>query len=410
MSRKSALPRDAWLAATARGASLLGDEVAYVALAWRLKGHGPSAVMALTLALMVPQVVAAPWAGLIADRVSAKRIVTTVTLVQALICLALVNTSLVLSVVGVALLSLGSAVVNPAMGALAPRLVERELLPRLMGLAGTFTSLGAILGPAIGGTLVAISGTRTPLVLDALSFAAYAILIRSLRTDRIPEPKAPEQRTKREWAAGWRVLRSDSILSTLQAVLICSVLGIGALNVAEVFFITKTLQGNSFVYGILGLMFGGGNLIGAVLFPRLKVAVQQRPMAAMCSAWLLAFGILTLGMSRSVWLAALACLIVGVGNGTINMLFGILMADRVPDEVRGRFGAVFGSAITTSSITSMLLAGFFLHKYAPETVITAGGCLAVAACSIGLPVLARAVRREARQQMQDSMPQTTIGT
>jgi len=142
----------------------------------------------------------------------------------------------------------------------------------------------------------------------------------------------------------------------------------------------------------------------------LKIAEQQRPMAAMFSAWFIAFGILTLGMSRSVWLAALACLIVGVGNGTINMLFGVLIADRVPDEVRGRFGAVFGSTITTSSITSMLLAGFFLHRYAPETVITAGGCLAVAACSVGLPVLARAVRREVRQQMHDLQTQTTIGS
>ena len=100
MSRKPALGRDAWLTATARGASLLGDEVAYVALAWRLKSHGPSAVMALTLALAVPQVIGSPWTGLLADRMSAKRLVRFVASAQALVCIALVWSSPVLSVLG----------------------------------------------------------------------------------------------------------------------------------------------------------------------------------------------------------------------------------------------------------------------------------------------------------------------
>ena len=254
------LGRDAWLVATARGASLLGDEVAFMVLAWRLKGHGPTAVMALTLALMVPTVVASPWTGMLVDRVSAKRLISWTTSVQALVCVALVFTSPAWSVAGVAALSLGSAIVNPAVGALTLRLVEREDLPRLLGLAGTFTSLGALLGPAVGGTLVAIAGTGVPLYVDAASFAAYAVMAIALKTDRVPEPSASGTRRRTEWAAGWLVLRNDKVLLTLQVVLMCSVLGIGAVNVAEVFFVSKTLHGNSLVYGTLGLLFGLGKI------------------------------------------------------------------------------------------------------------------------------------------------------
>ena len=364
--------------------------------------------MALTLALAVPQVIGSPWTGLLADRMSAKRLVRFVASAQALVCIALVWSSPVLSVLGVALLSLGSAAVNPAMGALAPRLVPADQLPRLLGLAGTFTSLGAIMGPAVGGALVAFSGTQVPLVVDALTFAAYALLISWLRTDRVPEQGSARARQRRDWAAGWRVLRADAVLSTLQGVLVCSVLGLGAVNVAEVFFITKTLHGSSLVYGMLGLMFGGGNLLGALFFPRLKLPTHRRPMAAMLCAWTIALGILGLGLSRTVPLAAAACLLVGIGNGTINMLFGLLMADRVPDEVRGRFGAVFGSAITTSSITSMVLAGALLHHYLPQTVITAGGCLAVTACTVGVGFLARALRLDSRTAVAQSDAATTI--
>ena len=408
MSSFRSLPRDAWLTATARGQSILGDEVAYVALAWRLKGHGPGFIMALALSLAIPQVLISPWAGLLADRLPARRLVSITTMAQALVCVALVWTSPLLSVVCMALLSLGSAIANPAMGALVPRLVPAEELPQFMGLASTFTSLGAILGPAVGGTLVAVAGTHVPLVLDAASFAVYAVLIRLLKTDRVPEKRPRSQRQPREWAAGWRVLRADPVMATLLTILVFAVLGIGAINVAEVFFITQTLHGSSLVYGILGLTFGGGNLVGALLFPRLKVPRPRRPLAAMLCSWSIASGILIFGVSRTAWMAAVGCLIVGIANGTINMLFGLLMADRVPDEVRGRFGAVFGSAVTSASITSMVAAGALLPLFAPETILTGGGVLAVVACGCGLPFLLRALRREAHLKMPNPPHGTTI--
>lgn len=389
------LPRDAWIAATARGMSLTGDGIAYVCLAWRLKEHGTLAVMALTLAMAVPMVVAAPWAGLLADRVSAKRIVVTVTSLQAVVTAGLFWTgSGLLTVVGLAVLALGTALVNPAWMALMPHLVEPEQLPRAMGLSQSFTAIGNLAGPALGGVLIAATDTRWPLLLDAATFLGYALMALALSKDRVPEKQSRESSGFTEMTAGLRVLRADPIMRTLLAILVVSVLGFGALNVVEIFFITKELGADSTVYGFLGLVYGVGNLLGAQLFPRLTIPRQLLPVAAVLAELLIAVGLLGFALSREVWIAAVTLTVAGLGNGAINMVFGLLFAYRIPEEVRGRFGSAFGSIITVSSLTSMAIAGAVGTTVAASTVVLIGGLLALVAGLTGWPVIVRAQRRE----------------
>ena len=389
------LGRDAWVAATARGISLTGDGVAYVCLAWRMKEHGTLAVMALTLAMALPMVVAAPWAGVLADRVSAKRLVFTVTTAQSLVALGLVWTgSGPLTVLGLALLALGTAMVNPAWSALLPRLVEQEQLPRAMGLAQSFTAIGNLAGPAVGGALIAVSGTRWPLLLDAASFLAYGLLAWSLRKDRVPEQRRAAGGRFAEMTAGLAVLKRDIVLRTLLLILVMSVLGFAALNVVEVFFVTENISPSSTVYGLLGLVYGLGNLIGAQVFPRFTIAKPRLPVAAVLCELLIAAGLLGFALSRDVWVASVTLIAAGLGNGAINMVFGLLIAYRVPDEVRGRFGAAFGSIITVSSLTSMAIAGGLGTSIDASVIIVAGGVLALIAGLVGLPVMLAAARRE----------------
>lgn len=375
--------------------SLIGDGVAYVCLAWRMKEHGTLAVMALTLAMAVPMVVAAPWAGLLADRVSAKRIVVTVTTAQAVVTAVLFWTgSGPLTVAALAALALGTAVVNPAWMALLPTLVTEEQLPRAMGLSQSFTAIGNLAGPALGGVLIAVTDTRWPLLLDAGTFLVYAALAMALSKDRIPDVVGRGRAGFTEMTAGLRVLRGDAILRTLLWVLVVSVFGFGALNVVEVFFITNELGANSTVYGLLGLVYGAGNLIGAQIFPRLRIPKPRLPLSAVIAELVIAAGLLYFAFSREVWLAAVTLAVAGLGNGVINMVFGLLFAYRVPDEVRGRFGSAFGSIITVSSLTSMAIAGMVGTALAASTIITIGGLLALLAGLIGWPVIVRAQRRE----------------
>lgn len=397
MSRRDALPRDAWIAATARGMSLTGDGIAYVCLAWRMKEHGTLAVMALTLAMAIPMVLAAPWAGLLADRVSAKRIVTTVTTAQAVVAASLFWTgSGPMTVAALSLLALGTALVNPAWMALLPTLVSEQQLPRAMGLSQSFTAIGNLAGPALGGVLIAAFDTRWPLLLDAGTFMMYAALALALSKDRAPVASGQRKRGWKEMTAGFSVLRTDAIMRTLLLILVVSVFGFAALNVVEIFFITGQLGADSTAYGILGLVYGAGNLGGAQIFPRLRIPKAHLPFAAVMAELVIAIGLLSFAFTRDVWLAAVTLAVAGLGNGVINMVFGLLFANRVPDEVRGRFGSAFGSIITVSSLTSMTLAGMVGTAVAASTVITIGGSLALLAGVAGWPVIARAQRQEMR--------------
>ncbi|MEY5145238.1 MAG: hypothetical protein RL745_607 [Actinomycetota bacterium] len=375
--------------------SILGDNIAYVCLVWRLKDHGTVAVMALTVVNAAVMVAAAPWAGLLADRVSAKKLVASVTAAQAVVAAGLAWTgSGPLTIVGIGLLALGTAMVNPAWQALLPRLVDEAQLPRTMGLSQSLTSIGATAGPVVGGVLVAGFGTRTPMLLDAASFLVYAGLALALRKDRVPSPTPKATSRTREITAGLAVLRSDSVMRTLLGVLVFSVLGFGALGVVEVFFITEQLKADASVYGLLSLVYGLGNLAGALLMPRFTIPKRLLGVTAIAAEVVIAIGILGFGLSRSIPVAAATLLFAGLGNGVINMVFGLLFAYRVPDEVRGRFGAAFGSIITTSSMTSMLLAGLLGTTLSAATIIMLGGALAMAAGVIGLPVLLRAQARD----------------
>ncbi|NDB17680.1 MAG: hypothetical protein EB027_00065 [Actinobacteria bacterium] len=267
---------------------------------------------------------------------------------------------------------------------------------------GTDAGIGNLAGPALGGVLIAVTDTRWPLLLDAATFLVYAMLALALSKDRVPDAPTVRQRGFTELTAGLRVLRADVIMSTLLAVLVVSVLGFGALNVVEIFFITGELGADSTVYGLLGLVNGAGNLIGAQLFPRLNIPKPRLPVSAVMSELVIAVGLLCFAFSRDVWFAAVTLAITGIGNGVINMVFGLLFAYRVPEEVRGRFGSAFGSIITVSSLTSMAVAGLIGTAVSAATVITVGGLLALAAGLVGWPIIVRAQRNESSEDGSDA--------
>lgn len=354
--------RDLALVATGRGLSLLGDEVAVLGLVlWAsVRGEGPLAVTALVVAAALPQLVAAPLAGLIADRVPTRRLVATVSVLQSLVVLSLVaavaSGSLALVVLGVLALNVGQAVANPAWQALVPTIAPGDDLPRALSVLQTVTAAAMLLGPAVGGLLVGTLGISAALVVDAVSFLALVVVALLLRVER--RPQAEEHEKGAAWA-GVRLVARSPLLRAMFVLLAATLLAVGAVNVAEVFLLTQRLGATAQVYGAIGALFALGLMVGAVAARKpLGVRASAR-LLVLVLAWMSA-ALVVLGLAPTLVVAGAATFAVGIGNGLLNVLVQSVVVRRTPEPVLGRVFAALSALVGAGMIVATTAGGALL--------------------------------------------------
>jgi MFS family permease len=382
MSFTPAVRRDLTLVAAGRATSMLGDEVAVIALAlWAShQGRGTLAVAALVMAATLPQLLAAPFAGLLVDRLPARRLIATVSSLQALVCLAVVpaigadDLGAVLALV--VALNVGQTIANPAWQALVPAIVAPEQISRALGTVQAATAGALLLGPALGGLLVGAVGTASALVVDAVSFAVLAVVALALRGDR--RPAGTGERTQGEMSAGIRLIGRDPVLRSVLVLVTALVLAAGAVNVAEIFLITGTLGAGPAVYGLVGALFAGGVMLGAVLAGKDRsVTSAGRTLVGVTIS--MACSMVVLGLAPTLAVAALASMAVGVGNGMLNVLAQSIFVRRSPSDVLGRVFAALQGVIGAAMLVATGLGGMLLGALGVRPVIVGGGVLAVVA-------------------------------
>ena len=133
-----------WIA-SARAISLLGDEIALLALLFRAKAElGHWGVAAMLIAGTAPLVLFGPFAGLLVDRIRVRPLLIATLAAQAVICVALAFSSGIALLALIALLATATAVVTPALQVLIPTLVSDEELPRAMGLAQSLFAIAGV--------------------------------------------------------------------------------------------------------------------------------------------------------------------------------------------------------------------------------------------------------------------------
>jgi len=396
---------DVYVSALARAISNCGDMLAATALALVLqaRGEGGLAVAGILLAAAVPLIVVGPYAGRLADRVDSRTLIVTVGLAQVGVCVALAYASQPALIIGlVAVLAVGLSITSPTIGALLPKMVGRENLPKAAGIGQAATTMGMLAAPALGGVLVGAFGSRVPLLIDAATYLAIPVaglVIRTRRGGRFRDPVAVESLgasadgRKRDRQQVFR-LRSDALMWPL-FVMVGAVIGaISAVNVVDVFFVRDTLRSSATVYGLVSAVWIGGMVIGALIAAR-----QRRDDVGTARALLLfnvatASTILVAGFVPHVaWLVPL-WLVGGVLNGSENVAIGVILGSRVSPEVRGHAGAMFNSIASAANAAGFLLGGALLALAAPRVLLVGCGVAGLAAAAaFGLP-LVRAMRRE----------------
>jgi MFS family permease len=409
--------RDVYVAAGARGISTCGDFLAATSLALVLQqaGAGGWVISGLLLAASLPLAVLAPITGRIADRADSRTVLVVAGIAQAAVCAALAFVSHPLLIIAlVALLACGLAVTQPTLAALLPAMVRREHLARASAVNQSAGMVGMLIAPALAGVLVGQFGARVPLLLDALSYGSLVVaglLLRTRRSEKATSGSVP-----------WR-LRTDRLVFVMIAAIAAVVVGVGAINVVEVFFIRGTLGASTTMFGLVAATWTAGMLSGAWLFTRFSASTQawtdsrrsrypdsgRLVQASLVFAGITCLAVLAGAAVGDAWQLMPLWLVGGAANGAINVILNLVLAERVPERARGRAFAAMGSALQGAGMVGFLVGGPLVEHFAPRPLVAAAGVGGLIAVLICLPVVRRARREIAPLPPSESRPLEPVG-
>jgi MFS family permease len=365
--------------------SVTGTWMQRVAQAWLVLQltHSAVAVGILALAQFLPFSTFGLLAGVIVDRLDARRLVlVTQTLAMALAgvlaALALTGAAEAWHVYVVGFLS-GTVMVldAPARQALTYRMVGPTELANAVALNSSLFNGARIFGPAIGGVVIAVFGAGICFALNAASFLAVLAGLLAMRVRDLHPVVHREQPTL--WQGileGFAyVRRSRRALVVLTLVAVVSMFAVNN-NVLLPVLAKRTLHSGPDTFGLLSAFFGAGALAGGLATAALGRA-RLKPMLLGAAG----FGAsqLLLAPSRS-FVVALALLLVG---GVCFMLWSAnansMLQLEAPDHLRGRVVGLYFYGFAGTGSVGGLFAGWLASVGGTELAYAVAGTVAIAA-------------------------------
>jgi MFS family permease len=355
----------------------LGQQMQTVAIGWELyeRTNAPLALGGVGLAQFLPMLLLTIPSGSIADRFNRKYVVMAAVLV-------LIACAVGLTVISAAhapvwfvfacLVLSGAArgVQLPAKQALIPQLVPKSAFTNAITWGSGFFQFASMLGPALGGIVIAKYHRATPVFLiNAVALGVYVFLL-AFVTPRQTSPF--EKKVSLDAVlAGFRfVKRTKIILAAITLDMFAVLLG-GATALMPIF--AKDILR----VGPRGLgWMEAAPAVGAFL---MTIAITHLPpirKAGKTLLWSVAgFGVATVvfGVSRSFALSLFMLVLIGALDSVSVIIRGTLVQKLTPDEMRGRVSAVNGVFIGTSNELGGFESGVAAEFFGPTLAVAGGG-------------------------------------
>jgi MFS family permease len=366
--------------------SVFGDAVSRVALTWFVYEHTKSARALGWLMFWYtgPVIVGGLAAGWLLDRFDRRRMIAIDNIVRGLTLaaipilhaagqLALWHIYLVAAVYG--LLMMISLAGGPA---LIPSIVDRNQLATANALETLGFTLGGVAGPVLAGWLIAALGPAPAILLDVLSYFAFAAAVArvQLRADEAAGTAGPQTtcRTKDALALLWTrpVLLSTTIMFTTFNI------GMGVLMAWLPILSDQTLRGGSALYGTLMGVWALGEVISAVLVgswrPGLPLGTR------ICLAQILAGASLALVLvGPTQWTVGTGLFLLGIFSAPLTIWVQTLRMRVIPERLRGRTFALLRMLIQSGSPIGGALAGALTPAFGLPAMIV------LSALRVGVP-------------------------
>jgi MFS family permease len=380
----------AWVLFAALMVSAAGDEIAVLAMVFRMAQQGHSSmVAALLIAQVAPTILLAPIIGHMIDRHDASRLLVVASFLQGLVLLivVVVNRTSVL-VAGMFAISAIGSVAMPAVLTLLPIIAGEAVPVRSNAAIEGGRALATLGGPLLGGILIATTGTRTPLIIDVASFFFVGAVLPLLRVRR-----SVEKSNGRWWSGagdGLRHLIRQRSLRPLMLVLPITTSAVSMVNVAMVFMVRGPMHAGAPVLGMMTASWGAGAVLGAAGISRFKLSRPELTVtlgATVAGAALLAWGSLPL-----IAVGLTAAIVCGIGWSVHNISLRSAVQMHTPPRLHGRAHAGAGAVVNSFFLVGFALSGLFALHHAQAVFVAAGAITTVVAGLAAVTLVAEAHR------------------
>jgi MFS family permease len=359
--------------------SQTGSWMQRIALGWYVLQltNSAFAVGVMALAQFLPFMLFGLFAGVIADRFDARRLVLGTQVAQlvnasALAWIVLAHAAQPWMLYTIAFLNGLVLVLDvPSRQQLTYRMVGRASLPNAIALNSSLFNASRIFGPSAAGIVLGFAGAGVCFLINAISFLAVLLGLLAMRTREF-FPLEPFERpqilngTKEGLAYAFSQRR---MLGVLGLTVVLSTFCFN-FNVTLPVLAYKTLHTHEWVYALLSATFGAGALAGSLIaasLGRASLKMMILGAAAFTSAELL------LAPVRTPWLAAVLLFAVGAGFTVWSANSNASMQLAAPDHLRGRIIGIYFYAFNGTAAVAGILAGWLCTRGGTGLAFTVAG-------------------------------------
>ena len=388
--------------------SLSGNWMQTVAEVWlilRLTGSGTMVGLAAALQFL-PVLVAGAWGGLLADRVSKRRLLTITQALMALPALALwalTATGVVVPWMVLALIFVRgavNAVDNPARQSFVVEMVGAERVVNAVSLNSVLVHTARIVGPATAGAVIAILGVAPCFLLNALTFVAMLVALRRMDPGQlIAAPVASREGGQLRSALRY-VLATPTLRIPLAMMAVIGTLSFN-FQVLLPLLARFTWNGNASAYAALTAAMGVGSVAGA-LASGARGRVTPRILTVAASA----FGAVMLLPAVAPTFPLQLLALVPLGAASVTFAAGVNSALQLAVEpaMRGRVMALYSVVFLGSTPIGGPIAGWLSEAAGPRAGLVMGGIAALVAGLVARRAFARGAAAAASAASPPAIP------
>ncbi len=360
--------------------SQLGSWMQSVAITWlayRLSGSTATTGMIGFLA-MAPYIFVTPIAGALSDRVSRRKVLIVVqcSLLVLAVALASVTATGHISIPLLGALAFTQGVLNgmevPTRHAFFVQLIEdRQDLPNAIALNSININSTRLIGPAIGGLLIAGVGEAACFGINAITY--LAVLVQLLRI-RVHEPKKNPggQSLLKDLVEGWRFGFSQPVVRILVIMVGAVSFAVSPYTILMPAISIGTFNRGAELNGLFISCVGIGALTGAIILAR-RPNVRGLTRWVAYTASIAALGIIGFSFSRNIWLSFLFMAMTGMGLMGTSVCVNTIIQTIVDEDKRGRVVSIYSTFFIGSAPLGHLAAGWLAeHIGAPRTFLACG--------------------------------------
>ena len=391
--------RNIYLFASGKAVSILGSSIFSFAIGlYVLKLTGSALNYAMTLMLsVIPMVVISPIAGVIADRVSKKWLVSGMDFINSILFAALfilsIYRELTLPVIYIAivLLNVFTTFFGIGIETAKPALVSSEKLIRINSLSKLIDSSATVLGPVIGGVVYAFVDIRAFILFSSIAFMISAVSEWFIDYEFNLERRLYENHEKSEEnksilsdiIEGWKFFSGNRSLLQLFFLFFMLNMLIGfSVNVPLPYIINEVLRFSSSRFGMINSMFPIGLIIGTLTVEYVMKRIEFRKllilMNILISIMASVIGLpVILGLDSGMSLAfyCIVNIIIGIAIAYVDVPVMTILQNEVPRELLGRVLSLIMSLVKAMLPVALLCSGALTSRMPVQLIPAAGAVI-----------------------------------